>query len=273
MNRSWLILLVLPFAGVACDRAWQAYEQIELGRPLPKDNVLVTEGEVEGHVRSWDEKALILFPYSAGGARVRARTDAVGNVTAKSYSAAAYGHWLAFQTGAMRSVAEIIVPEQFYCAPPAEGLAEAWTTYKPPEEPTNALEYIMRVRFDWDEPQFGLSRDGQHLVPFSFSMSALWGMDATDALPDIKDLLGQTKALVGMTQEGFDRTFRNTYGGTLRVRNLGGRRLRFEGRTFEILDPLMVVMVVNGRRDSQLRADGQPVLTVVGSASGPGPSE
>ncbi|KKN57901.1 hypothetical protein LCGC14_0557320 [marine sediment metagenome] len=50
--------------------------------------------------------------------------------------------------------------------------------------------------------------------------------------------------LAGITEEGFDQTYTNWAGGTIRVQNLGGRRIRIESKGFTLNDPLMLTAVL-----------------------------
>jgi len=58
---------------------------------------------------------------------------------------------------------------------------------------------------------------------------------------DLRDLPGLPGLFRGVTREGFDRTFSNAHGGTCRIRNLGGRRIRVETNRFELQDGLMLI--------------------------------
>jgi len=116
---------------------------------------------------------------------------------------------------------------------------------RPKPIPTNVLEYLL---------------EAECLIPIPdpeemFEMFKLKGMNAVtrDLLfppkiwvtlgrqPDLQDLVRQSQHLAGISKDGFDATFHTRKEGTLRIRNLGGGRIRVDAGTFGIYDPYFLI--------------------------------
>ena len=105
-------LAAAALLAAGCDGAWQAYEQIQLGKPIPTGHVLLREGRVEdgggGRARGTYEYSRWLIVSTLDGVSVF--VDASGNVTAKRYVASAAGYWGLLMSSATRTVLEVQIP-------------------------------------------------------------------------------------------------------------------------------------------------------------------
>ena len=236
-----IMLLCCIALAVGCDKAWQAYKDIEVGSPVPAENLLSREGQTEGSVIAWDEMAIVNLPAIGGSLSLRVVTDDAGNVVAKQYDAGAFGHWLLCQTVAVRHVIEAQVPEEAFHDPPAGGLSSEWLLRPPPRKCTNVAEYLIfincqggRVRGKEMKEPTGLDQITQNLL-FGLGM---YSYGKAPVLPDLGEIAG---VFDGVTKDGFDRRYTNAYGGTCRIQNLGDRRIRIESKYFRIFDPLMLL--------------------------------
>jgi hypothetical protein len=257
-----IVVLCALVACVGCDPAWDAYQQIELGKPLSADSLLLTEGKTDGPVHIWGEQDRILVPVVVGILGVNAIVDVEGNVAGKGYVAQAYGHWGVCQSAAIRRVFEIEVPQYAYHNPPAEGLDESqdiiWPTHVTPEgtvelteedvldialwdakAPTNVLEYLIFARRHLSDS--GPIKDDQWDGIPLFSLLMYTG----GQMHDFSELQRYGQQLTGMTEDGFDWTYRNPYGYTLRIQNLGDRRFRVEEKYFRVFDPFLIIPYID----------------------------
>ena len=228
---------------VGCDKAWQAYEAIEIGSPVPAENLLSREGRTEGHITAWDEDAVVTLPAIAATLSLRVVTDDAGNVIAKRYDAMAFGHWLLCQTIAIRQVLEVQVPEKAFHEPLADGLSSQESHRPPPPgKCTNVVQYLASINHQAQygyhhneaEDPSGLDEMTRYLL-FGLYM---WSYGKAPILPDLGEIAG---VFDGVTKDGFDRRYTNEYGGTCRIQNLGDRRIRVESKYFKIFDPFMLL--------------------------------
>lgn len=259
-QRIYVALVSMIVACTGCDRGWQAYDQIELGKPLPADSLLLAEGTAEGYVYVWNEEAYVSVPVINSRLYVCASVDDQGKVTAKTYTAQAGAHWGICQSAAMRQVMEVEVPEGAYHDPPAEGLPDRWVAllttissegYVAPEEgwaqeaeaATNVLGYLILARNELSH----------HTVtgPVPFKEEPDWttmilgalGMFTSARYYEFSRMPQYAPRLTEITEEGFDWTYRNPYGYELRIQNLGDRRFRLEEKYFRVFDPLMLLLM------------------------------
>jgi hypothetical protein len=103
---------------------------------------------------------------------------------------------------------------------------------------TNVLEWLDRVDSarDYDMPDAPEVEDGPSLA-LSYHMY----MFSHNGVITMRDLAKRPDLFRGVTEDGFDRTFRNDWGGTLRIQDLGDRRIRIETKHFELTDPLVLL--------------------------------
>ncbi|MHC4985004.1 MAG: hypothetical protein ACYTFO_02485 [Planctomycetota bacterium] len=256
-HRILVILTCVAIACAGCDRAWEAYQQIELGKPIPADNLLLTDGLAEGHLHTWTQQDHSPFPVAASRLYVAASVDQVGNVTAKTYTKQAGGHWGLLQSAGSREVMEIEVPESTYHNPPVEGLGDRWSGW------TTTVSSTGHIAADEDDAAevaaatnvlgyLILARDrlSHHMmtgpVPFREQPdlgTALLGaltLYASARYCEYARLPQYASELSEVTQGGFDWTYRNLHGYELRIQNLGGRRFRLEETYSRLFDAFML---------------------------------
>ncbi len=354
-SRGKRVVLALLFAVVlgGCDAAWPAYEQIELGKPLPKRHLLLRQGQQEHERLVWASRATASFPPALLGDSLLVVRDKNGSVTAKVYVAGAVTHWILCQWAACRLVMEVQIPEEAFRDPPAgwkepampgtdrmsrivkrlsplvvevetaEPLSTAWdgpdrslltgevtaslavrihprrlgkriskmvqagptdiavdpakdvdltdlagaevlrgpgletriVAEKPDEVSLkvflripfrphkNVLEYLLGVPVHYP----GLSAGETDLpeeverIAHSFSLLLMIFPFKVTVVDDMAEVPG---ALAGITRDGYDWTYRNPHGGTLRIQNLGNRRLRIESKAFDLYDPFFLLGIL-----------------------------
>ena len=257
-HRILVILACVAATCAGCDRAWEAYQQIELGQPIPADSLLMVEGERIDDVQAWGEVDVVPFPAIVGVLGVGAKLDEQGRVVAKLYGADALGHWTICQTAARRWTMEVEVPAEVYRDPPPEGLSAAWAAPELSETATNALEYLMLVQRYCAKrtEQRGGDAPEVEVFPRGAFFSLVMYLSGRDAA-SLTSLTDQAPHLAGMTRDGFDWTYHDPYGGRVRIRNLGNRRFRIEGKYFGLFDPLMLIPLLENmmQEDSGPRFD------------------
>ena len=120
MARTTVCCLLLACL-IGCQGPWQAFEEIDVGKPVPDKGILRREARKGEFEWAWGDAYGARFPVSAGHSAVRILLDKQGNVVAKEYQAMAAGHWLLFQAAAWRRVFEVKVPEYAWNDPPNVG--------------------------------------------------------------------------------------------------------------------------------------------------------
>ena len=150
IRRSCILLLPAIFGMAGCDRAWQAYEKIELGRPLakdilPPDAVCCHDGVRLLYLDHWPLPAWLSMSSLA------LLTDAEGKVIAKSYCRSQGVHWLLALSDARKMVSEIDVPADWFVDTPESWPAkdrfiDAWNL-------ANELAEIHQAEIDGFAPQ------------------------------------------------------------------------------------------------------------------------
>jgi hypothetical protein len=251
-QQRWMIALCAMIAcATGCDRAWQEYERIELGQPLPADGVLTTGEHAAGNTGAWHERGYTLIPAVIGELSVSATMDSEGVVIGKSYTADALGHWGLCQSAAFRQVFEVEVPEWAWqdCseggeAYPSQPYAADLTLGPQPEGRVGPIvTYLVGAR------QTLLSQRGPDLPDDvqQWYTGVFFGlfMFAEGQFSDFSQWEQYAPQLEGMTEEGFDWTYRNSHGYSLRVQNLGGRRIRLEENYFRIIDPFFIIPYID----------------------------
>ena len=110
-------LLVPLLAG--CQGTWEAFKEIDVGKPVPKGGLLDRLARKGRFEWAWQDEGVMGFPPIAVMSSVRTLHDSQGNVVAKEYEATALGHWVLVQTAALRSVIVTRVPGHAWHDPPA----------------------------------------------------------------------------------------------------------------------------------------------------------
>lgn len=255
-------------AALTCSLAWPtgctearlAYDHIELGKPVPKGNLLVRDGKPIERGAAAVNGIVWPVPTIVGEDTVAILVDKVGNVTGKIYEGCAFGHWGLLLTSSRERAVEVIVPEEYYREPPP-----GWTSFRsdelfaqgavlstdpsasaplarPQRAPANVQEYLIALMF----PERPYGRSGVitrfldcPLLALPLFTAAMYAHNLDVSLEDVCQV---PASLAGITREGFDWSYTNPYGGTIRVHNLGGRRIRIESGGVAISDPFMLAL-------------------------------
>ena len=246
-TRLCIAVAALALAMAGCDRAWQQYEQIQLGEALPEQTALpLRPATVPPHVhgglaagterRLWTNEGIWPVPLSSGRHALAVDTDAEGRVIAKSYRAAALSNYGVVSAAAKRRVLELQVPQALLQAPTAD------------LEPLRPGPYqghrTLRQYVYWALQEVDAEDDwGPHLDGFLMGPPGIDGMIASNAFNEYLDLGYFIKKLPleGLECVGYDRTFRPIVGGSIRFRNLGQQRVRVEMNMLRLYDPLGAV--------------------------------
>ena len=232
------MLLVL---GSGCDRGWLAYQQIELGRPLSADHLLLGEGSNKDGIKGWGERAVNNIPPIIAGDSVAVGLDAEGNVMVKRYYAVALGFWGLFQTVAVRSVMEVEVPRSPFPKRPPSSHATRYS----PTELGGYLELL-----EWRLHQ-GSTRPQQDPMQNCSIWASMWFFYAAHHIHGCSEPFSVCAEDVidkypGLMNQGYDFRYRDVLGRYYRIRNIGGRRIRIECSSFRIADPLGALLVISG---------------------------
>jgi len=243
---SGFLLAMLLVLGSGCDRGWLAYQQIEIGRPLSSDHLLVRDGQSDGkgQIKAWGEFASCNIPPVLAWDSVGVVLDAEGNVMARRYVAVAMGYWGLFQTITARSVMEVEVPPR----PFGKLTPDSSTTRNPP---TTLREYLELVE-DSSVPVNLTQSQGDRLRACFASGTGMVFLGpffgplqyAAACISPLGPgrLGGALDEFPGAMNQGYDLRCRDDYGRQYCVRNLGGRRIRIESSWFRILDPSGLAM-------------------------------
>jgi hypothetical protein len=234
-----------------CDQGWQVYQQIEVGRPLAKQSPLKMhwsdedpKGTVDyprtvpdNKLHVWSRPGFWGFwplPWSTSSCKVSALVDANGLAVAKSYEAWLAVNYLVVKTPARRWVREIRVPESLLTLADRKALQGCDDAETDP-----LLEYLYDVSRELDFtprlPQDVNMLIFAHVIANYYGIAQTFSMDA--ARSALTSSLGDVP-LDGISREGFDRTYHTVPGGSLRVQNLGGGRIRIETNLLRFYDPL-----------------------------------
>ena len=222
------VLAMLLVLGSGCDRGWLAYQQIELGRPLSPDHLLVREGHCEDQAKGWIEIAAGTMPLVLAWDSVGVILDAESNVMARRYMATACGYWGLFLTVAARSVMEVEVP-----LPPFGKFPRIRSITRNP--PITLGEYLKLVEenIPVGRPSEPYSEYGTAMAFFTPLCGAFASLSPLGVC-GLGDVLDKSP---GAMNQGYDLRFRDEFGRCYRVSNLGGRRIRIESSSFFIIDP------------------------------------
>ncbi len=360
--RVWGACCLLASLPAGCRSPWEAFQQIEIGKPVPEDAIIRTSARRGRFEWVLEEADLLKLPAIWATGSVRVIEDGRGNVAAKEYEAMALGHWLVAQTAAWRWVVEFQVPEHAWRDPPRGWEPPSLDEWSEARERSLALANVLealpdeghdpfrmrvlgpdvrdsleagicydthafsiaprrvskRVRdlidggeksvaidlakdidldgvpgakeADWRDIRARVYIQGRPELPtllleiavsvvstrrpgnvlewllylndvhdtqlpeaqeepteadnnfaiivfyafgfYNFSHNGVIGRHELEEMPELFD---------GVTKDGFDRTYRNAWGGSCRIRNLGDRRVRVETNQFEITDGLMLL--------------------------------
>ena len=241
--------LALAAAMGGCDRGWQEFQRVELGKPMPTDTMLGPQkakdpNAVPTTAPSTDSPKLLVWsdlgawpmPMSVGWHAVGVRLDDEGRATAKSYRAEIWSNYLLVVTPAMRRVVELQVPQRVLLEP-TDGEVEGYLVGT--ENCRTLRGYIFNASHEVGSyPVF--EQPGSRILGFLSGGNFVTGMMAAGAYDSLETSIKHLP-LKGITQQGYDRTFRPVPGGSIRLQNLGQGRIRVEMNLLRIYDPLALV--------------------------------
>ena len=247
--RMLIASMALAASMGGCDRGWQEFQRVELGKPVPADSILRPQKAKDPNAVSttapstdgpktvllvWSDWGAWPVPISVGSHGVAVRTDEEERVIAKSYSAGLWSSYGLVVAPAMRQVVELQVPPSVPLEPGnhEEGVSIVGTANCRSLRSyiINALHEMGQVYDSGEQsppPQLLVWLSG---VNYMTGMSALGGFDALER--SIGNL-----PLKGITRQGYDRTFRPVCGGSIRLQNLGQGRIRVEMNFLRLYDP------------------------------------
>ena len=234
----------LALTAGGCDRGWTVYQQVKLGQPLPAESPLTLAGE-DANMNGpstrpgtqpcykWSEGGLWPFPLAAGVHGVTARTDSQGKVVVKSYSACTWSNYVILKVPALRQVVEVEVPVGIPLDPSEAAAGEGVPLGRGLERARTLPEYLHDAMQKGDFAGSGYSV-GPVLGIF-LGVGFVSGMVTYGGFYDLRESV-EHLPLEGIDKDGYDRTFRPVAGGSIRVQNLGGRRIRMEANLLRVYD-------------------------------------
>ena len=241
--------LALAAAMGGCDRGWQEFQRVELGKPMPTDTMLGPQkakdpNAVPTTAPSTDSPKLLVWsdlgawpmPMSVGWHAVGVRLDDEGRATAKSYRAEIWSNYLLVVTPAMRRVVELQVPQRVLLEP-TDGEVEGYLVGT--ENCRTLRGYIFNASHEVGSyPVF--EQPGSRILAFLSGGNFVTGMMAAGAYDSLETSIKRLP-LKGITRQGYDCTFCPVPGGSIRLQNLGQGRIRVELNLLRIYDPLALV--------------------------------
>ncbi len=245
--RMLIASMALTAAMGGCDRGWQEFQRVELGKPMPADSLLRPENAEDSNAVSstdgpagelvWGDWGAWPVPMSIGWHVVGAREDDEGRVTAKSYRAELWSNYLLVTVPAMRRVVELQVPPRVLLEP----TNEEEDGYLVGTENCRTLRgYILNAMNEVDPAPDWCEQDTDQFLTVLSGVNYMTGMITAGAYNGLEQSI-QHLPLKGITQEGYDRTFRPVCGGSIRFQNLGQGRIRVEINLLRLYDPLALV--------------------------------
>jgi len=245
--RMLVASIALTAAVGGCDRGWQEFQRVELGKPVPADSILrpqkakdpnavpTTAPSADSPRRTllvWSDLGAWPMPMSVGWHAVGVRLDDEGRVTAKSYRAELWSNYLLVTTPAIRRVVELQVPPSVLLEP-TDGEVEGYLVGT--ENCRTLRGYIFNASHEVGSyPVF--EQPGSRILGFLSGGNFVTVMMAAGAYHSLETSI-QHLPLDGITQPGYDRTFRPVLGGSMRLQNLGQGRIRVEMNFLRLYDP------------------------------------
>ena len=249
--RMLIASMALAAAVGGCDRGWQEFQRVELGKPMPADSLLRPEKSKDpnavpttvpstdgpkGVLLVWRDWGAWPVPMSMSWHAVGVKADSEGRVIAKSYRAELWSNYLLVVTPAMRRVVELQVPQRVLLEP-TDGEVEGYLVGT--ENCRTLRGYIFNASHEVGSyPVF--EQPGSRILAFLSGGNFVTGMMAAGAYDSLETSIKHLP-LKGITQQGYDRTFRPVPGGSIRLQNLGQGRIRVEMNLLRIYDPLALV--------------------------------
>jgi hypothetical protein len=245
----------LALTAGGCDRGWTVYQQVQLGQPLPAESPLrpaeqdanaaepSTRPEKKLECYTWADSGVWPLPLSFGWHVVAARMDSQGRVIVKTYAAHVLSNYVLLRVPAVRQVVELEVPAGIPMdqQPPVDGMPKVTGGAAPvdegPETISTLREYLtvfmlasdedlLAYREDSPGPLLQVALGTNYELALSTYIAFYYLQKSVEKLP-----------LDGIDKDGYDRTFRPVAGGSIRLQNLGGRRIRMEANLLHFYDP------------------------------------
>ncbi len=254
--RMLIALMALTVVMGGCDRGWQEFQRIELGKPMPADSILRPEKADDPNALTttapsaddqkivplvWGDWGTWPVPMSIGWHVVAARADDEGRVISKSYRADVWSNYLLTKVAAIRRVVEVQVPPSVLLELGEAKKDASYVAYVRTEDCRTLRSYISNAMCEVptaeDDPPDLMEcwlLGASHVTRYMLLMSVYQDFEYLDnsiwCLP-----------LNGLTQQGYDRTFRPVCGGSIRLQNLGQGRIRVEMNLLRVYDPLALM--------------------------------
>lgn len=247
--RMLIASMALAAAVGGCDRGWQEFQRVELGKPVPADTILRPEKNkdpngVPSTAPSSDGPKRVLLVWSDWGAwpvpmsmswhAVGVRLDDEGRAIAKSYRAELWSNYLLVTAPAMRRVVELQVPPSVLLEPTDKEV----DGYLVGTENCRTLRsYILNAMHEVDPYSDSYEQDTGRFLAGLSGANFMTGMSAYGGFYDLEQSIKHLP-LKGITRQGYDCTFCPVPGGSIRLQNLGQGRIRVELNLLRIYDPL-----------------------------------
>lgn len=244
--RMLIVATGLTLVMGGCDRGWQEFQQVELGQVLPQQSLLrphhskadtagcATDAQA-AKMLTWSDYGVWPVPLSLGMHVVAVRTNDEGRVIAKSYHAQAWSNYVLLTAAALRRVVELQVPPRMFLEPTAKTEDDGMLVGV--ERSRTLRGYIINAMHETDPSPDCDGEPSAPLLLLAAGQNFMTGMSAAGGFHDLHRSI-EHLPLEGVAQDGYDRTFRPVPGGSIRLQNLGQRRIRIEMNLFRLYDPL-----------------------------------
>ena len=222
-----LCVALVALAG-GCGKAWDLYQQAEIGQPLPADSSWPEAKQGGAGVYTWCESGGSTVPASCVAQYVSIETGENGAVIRKAYFARSMTNWLVGVGATMHHVVEFHLPS---VAPGPEDET-------PTGLPQSLRDQIVRAaQLSGRDLGLGCTDRGPDFSAFGWNGEAAYGclMVIGSSMHTMSEL-----PLNGIETPGYDETFRNFISGSVRYQNLGGGRYRMEIVVVDFMDSLML---------------------------------
>jgi hypothetical protein len=259
------LLLAITLLAAGCDRAWDAYNEIQLGKPVPAESLLAEKGvNVEGGW-AWDRQIIRRLPAMYGIRRISVKTDENGIAIAKHHLTNTAVHGVLFISVSCQTQQESLIPDAIQADIAAGKMTQKkfltwWKNVlsKPPEDPRDLID-----GHTW-EPS---TVDMILFAPVAMALSA-----TSEPVGHRNTIINYAPDLLeGLAKKGFDRTFwpRHEVGiSSLRIWNPDGKRIRMESYTGLLSDPCFAMPMLLA---STCYSSEKEIYYTTGNASTPSP--
>ncbi len=210
-----------------CSSKWQAFEEIELGQPLPPDCRMVKQGREVEDGRIWDDVFVWQFPFIVADEAVVVALDADDRAVGKAYRGMALGNWAVAQSAKMRWVAEVLHRPK---TDPNE--SETWASGY-----VDNCESVVHVGYDGNGAQLPGPTPAQICLTFvGFAVGAGWIHE---------DCVFEAVAEMSRPRVGETIWLINGFGGSATVRRVSEDVLRIERDHLLVCDELLLTRIAH----------------------------